>query len=78
MPVTKIGTCPCPQILGLEIRDSQRFEVRCPWTANVYEVVSGSEYKSVCSGTNPDTQEETGIYHEHYFGDYYLVNVTPL
>jgi hypothetical protein len=77
MPVTKIGTCPCPQTVRVRFVDGARQDMMCSVVANVYQVTSGSSYKSVCSGTDGE-ENEVGPWHEHWFGPYYLSNVTYL
>lgn len=75
MPITKIGTCACPQTTRVRFVDGQREDIMCPVVADVYQVISGSSYKSVCSGTDGEGTE-VGPWHEHWFGPYYLENVT--
>lgn len=72
MPIVKIGTTPCPVALRVEFSEGARRDTMCPNVANVYQIISGSQYKCICSGSNPDTGDEVGPYHEQFFGPYYL------
>lgn len=72
----KIGVCNCPQIISSVTNAGVTSPVTCSGIADVHEIVSGSEYKSVHTGSI-DPNDELSVYaHEHYFGAYYLTNVT--
>lgn len=78
MPIVKIGTTKCPQVIHVQYLHGQRNDIFCPQTAEVFQIISGSSYKSVCSGVDLETGDDTGVHHTHFFGAYYLENVIPL
>jgi hypothetical protein len=69
MAETLYGTTPCPQVLYATVDDGgNTVQHTCPQAAQVYDLDGGplENLRSEC----PDT-------HVHFFGAYYLPNVTP-